>query len=339
MGFIHFDMTKPMDVIPVGRLAIDFNPIDTMRTLDESTTFRKYVGGSPANIAVGLARLGNKVGFIGKVSNDQFGRFVLNYFMNEGIDTSGITLAQNGESLGLTFTEIKSPSDCDVLMYRNGVADLAVSPADVSEHYVKNAKMVVISGGALSASPSREAAFFIMEYARKHGTVVAFDVDFRNYSWKSKEEIAIYYSFAGRMSDIIIGSREEFSLMEYIIDPLNLNDRKTADRLLENGSSLIIIKHGKSGSTAYAKDGNAYKVGTFPVNLVKTFGGGDAYASALLHGAMADWPIEEVLEFATASASILVGSHSCSDAMPNEETIREFVKTHREMAGPVITKI
>lgn len=339
MAILEFDCTKPMDVIPVGRLAIDFNPIDTMCTLEESTTFRKYVGGSPANIAVGMARLGNKVGFIGKVSNDQFGRFVLNYFMKEGIDTSGITLAQNGESLGLTFTEIKSPNDCSVLMYRNGVADLAVSPADVSEHYVKNAKMVVISGGALSASPSREAAFYIMEYARKHGTVVVFDVDFRNYSWKSKEEIAIYYSFAGRMSDVIIGSREEFSLMEYIVDPLNLNDRKTADRYLGNGASLIIIKHGKSGSTAYTKDGSAYMVGTYPVKLVKTFGGGDAYASALMHGLVEGWPIEEVLEFATASASILVSSHSCSDAMPTVETVRQFIREHAEKAGPVVTRL
>ena len=58
MKYIEFDMSKPLDFIPIGRIAIDFNPTDMYRPLSESSNFNKYVGGSPANIAVGLARLG-----------------------------------------------------------------------------------------------------------------------------------------------------------------------------------------------------------------------------------------------------------------------------------------
>ena len=79
MKYIEFDMSKPLDFIPIGRIAIDFNPTDMYMPLSESSNFNKYVGGSPANIAVGLARLGCKVGFCGCVSNDQFGDFVVNY--------------------------------------------------------------------------------------------------------------------------------------------------------------------------------------------------------------------------------------------------------------------
>ena len=75
MRYIEFDEKRELDLIPIGRVAIDFNPLDYFKPLSESTDFRKYVGGSPANIAVGLARLGAKVGFIGKVSDDQFGSY------------------------------------------------------------------------------------------------------------------------------------------------------------------------------------------------------------------------------------------------------------------------
>ena len=133
MQYVKFDENRPIDVIPIGRLAIDFNPTDMNRPLSESCNFNKYVGGSPANIAVGLARLGKKVGFIGKVSDDQHGDFVVNYFKNDGIDTSHIFRAKNGEKIGLTFTEIKSPTESSILMYRDCIADLMLEPEEVSE--------------------------------------------------------------------------------------------------------------------------------------------------------------------------------------------------------------
>ena len=70
---ISFDLSKPLHITLVGRVAIDFNPTDFNRPLDESSNFNKYLGGSPANIAVGMARLGNRVGFLRRVSDDQFG--------------------------------------------------------------------------------------------------------------------------------------------------------------------------------------------------------------------------------------------------------------------------
>ncbi len=91
MGYIQFDQTKEFDLILVGRVAVDFNPVDYYKPLSQSTTFKKYLGGSPANIAVGMARLGKKIGFLGKVSDDQFGKFVTDFFEKEGIDISHIS--------------------------------------------------------------------------------------------------------------------------------------------------------------------------------------------------------------------------------------------------------
>ena len=104
MKYIEFDKTKKYDLILVGRVAVDFNPVDYYCTLDKSTTFKRYLGGSPANIAVGLARLGKKCGFCARVSDDQLGTFVTDFFANEGIDTSHIFRCKNGEKTGLTYT-------------------------------------------------------------------------------------------------------------------------------------------------------------------------------------------------------------------------------------------
>lgn len=336
MELFNFDNQREFDVILLGRVAIDFNPVDMFCTLAESTTFKKYLGGSPANIAVGLARLGKKTGFIGKVSADRFGEYVLNYFKKEGIDTSHIAKATNGESLGLTFTEILSEQESNILMYRNGIADLALSTEDIDEQYIKNSKVILISGTALAQSPSREAALMAIELARKNDTVVVFDIDYRSYNWKSPEETAVYYSLAARGSDMIMGSKEEFDLMQALIGP-NMTDEQTADYWIKNGAKLIIIKHGKKGSSVYASSGQAYHVKPYPIKKLKSFGGGDAYASAFLFGLLEQWPIDKALDYGDASASLLVASHSCSDAMPTCDQISNYINSCKPIYGDMVT--
>lgn len=338
MKKFSFAPEKELDVIAVGRIAIDLNPNEIHRTLDKVNTFTKYVGGSPANIAVGLARLGKKVGFIGKVSDDAFGRYVTDYFMEKGIDVSHVSKTQHGEVLGLTFTEISSPTESRILMYREGVADLQLAPEDISEDYIKRAKFLLISGTALAASPSREACFLAITYAKKHDTKVIFDIDYRNYTWKSKDEVAVYYSLAGQRSDILMGSREEFELMEKLDKDNDIPDFCLADQYLFHGNQIVIIKHGKQGSLAYGSDRKAYKVGSFSVKLLKSFGGGDAYASAFLYGVLAGWHLIPSLEFAAASAARVVSSHSCSDAMSTAEEIASFIANSQE-AGTVAKEI
>ena len=137
MNYIDFDESRKFDLILLGRIGIDFNPAysddvkEDFKPLKKVHYFEKFVGGSPANIAVGITHHGMKAGFIGKVSDDQFGDFVVDYFNEQGIDTSNISRCTNGEKLGLTFTEMKSPIESSILMYRNRVADLQLSVDDI----------------------------------------------------------------------------------------------------------------------------------------------------------------------------------------------------------------
>ena len=339
MNVIKFDSSRPMDLIPVGRIAIDFNPQEIHCPISESITFKKYIGGSPANIAVGMARLGKKVGFIGKISDDPFGDFAEWYFQKEGIDTSHITRCTGGEKLGLAFTEIKSPTESSLIMYRQDAADLKLLPEDVDEEYIMQSKAVLISGTALCASPSREAALKVLEFARKHHTVIIFDIDWRAYTWKSMDEVALYYSYVGKQSDIIMGSREEFDYMQRLLAKENESDPEVARRWLDYGNQIIVIKHGKEGSTAYTKDGQSYSIKPFPVTLLKSFGGGDGYASAFLYGLMEGWDMIDALEFGSAEAAMLVAAPSCSESMPDAAAVHAFIKEEKEKYGEMIARI
>ena len=333
---MQWNQNRPIDIIPVGRIAIDFNPNDYYMPLSQSTTFTKYLGGSPANIAVGMARLGHNVGFLAKISDDAFGDFVQSFFEQEGIDTSHVTRCTQGESLGLTFTEILSPTQSSILMYREGVADLSLHPDDIDEAYIASAKILLISGTALCASPSREAALKALLYAKKVGTRVVFDIDYRSYTWKNTDEISVYFSLVAREADIILGSREEYSLMEKLIG-LDGSDETSAAYWLSKAARIVIIKHGAKGSTAYTNEG-AYRIKPFPVELLKGFGGGDGYASAFLHGILKGWSIPDALEFGSASAAMLVASHACSKDMPTEEAVHAFIQEKKKQYGDDVAR-
>ncbi|MBR3494066.1 MAG: 5-dehydro-2-deoxygluconokinase [Clostridia bacterium] len=335
---IQFDLSKPLHIIPVGRVAIDFNPTDFYRPLSESANFNKYLGGSPANIAVGMARLGNRVGFLGRVSDDAFGDFVTGYFRQEGIDVSHIFRCEHGEKLGLTFTEMKSPTESSILMYREGVADLQLCPDDVDEPYIASAACLLISGTALCTSPTREASLKALTFAKRNGVPVVFDADYRAYTWKSLDEISVYTSLVAEKADIIMGSREEFDLMERLLG-LDGTDEASAKYWLGLGASVCVIKHGKSGSHAYSREGGSWDVKPFPVTALKGFGGGDGYASSFLHALMAGRSLADALERGSASAAMLVASHACSKDMPTEAALDAFIEAEKAKCGTVVTPL
>ncbi|MBB3867145.1 5-dehydro-2-deoxygluconokinase [Parageobacillus toebii NBRC 107807] len=335
MNHLTFDLQKPLDFIAIGRLCIDLNANEINRPMEETVTFTKYVGGSPANITIGMSRLGMKTGFIGRVADDQMGRFIINYLKKNNIDTSNVITDKSGSVTGLAFTEIKSPTDCSILMYRDNVADLKLEPKDIKEDYIKQAKVLLISGTALAKSPSREAVFLALDYARKHGVVVFFDLDYRPYTWNSLEETAIYYNLAAEKCDVIIGTREEFDIMEQFESNRN-DDEKTAKRWFDYQVKIVVIKHGKDGSIAYTKEGEKFKGKIFPANVIKTFGAGDSYAAAFIYGLMQGWDIPKAMEYGAAAASIVISSHSCSDAMPTLKQIEDFIQKYKN--DPIVTK-
>jgi len=326
MTYLNLPEGRAFDFTAIGRLCIDLNANEIHRPMEETRTFTKYVGGSPANITIGMSRLDLKTAFIGKVANDQMGRFIRSYLEDNGIDTRSVLTDRTGAVTGLAFTEIKSPTDCSILMYRDNVADLKLAPDEVDEELIASSKLLLISGTALAASPSREAVFQSLQYAKKHGCTIVFDLDYRPYTWTSPEETAVYYNLAAEKCDVIIGTREEFDMMERFEKNLGSSDQVTAARWFAHAAKIVIIKHGKEGSIAYTRDGASHRAKTFPARVVKTFGAGDSYAAGFLYGLMQGWTLERSMEFGSAAACIVISSHSCSDAMPTVAQIDEYIE-------------
>ncbi len=257
------------------------------------------------------------------------GRFIQQYLKENNLDVSGLSLDDTGAVTGLAFTEIKSPEECSILMYRDNVADLKLDTSNVSEEYIRQTKALLISGTALAASPSREAVFLALDYAKKHGVVIFFDLDYRAYTWNNEQETAIYYNLVAEKCDVIIGTREEFDMMEQF-ESFRQDDHQTAQKWFHYAAEIVVIKHGEAGSIAYTKEGKSERSGIFKTKVLKTFGAGDAYASSFIYGLMNGWELNRAMEFGSASASIVISKHSCSEAMPTVEEIQTFLKTSRK---------
>lgn len=324
---LEFPDGRPLDAILLGRATIDINTLDVKYSFAQTPSLSRYVGGSPANTAIGLARLGSRVGFIGKVSPDSLGDYVVSVMRDEGVDVSHLTAGAPGTCLGLAFTEAMVQGSTKLVLYREGrVADLQLEPADVSADYLASSRCLVVSGTALAASPSREAALVAVEAAKRAGTPVVFDIDYRPQTWRDPSEAGIYARIVADQADLIMGAREEFDLMA----PGGAgseDDAATAERAFAQGTGLVIIKHGKQGSMAYSSDGGVFRVGILPIERVKSTGGGDAYSSALLHGLLSGAGLRRALEMATTSATMVIGAPSCSEAMPRPGEIGAFAST------------
>ncbi len=242
----------------------------------------------------------------------------------KGVDTSNMVFDTEGRKAGLAFTEILSPEEGSILMYRDNVADLYLDPTEVDESYIKQSKVLLVSGTALAKSPSREAVFKAVSLARKNDVKVIFELDYRPYTWKSQEEVSIYYSAIAEQADIVIATRDEYDVMEN--RQTEGDNQETVNNLFQHEAKLVVIKHGVDGSYAYEKTGSTYHGKAYKTQVLKTFGAGDSYASAFLYALMNKKDIETALKFGGASAAIVVSKHSSSEAMPTVSEIEQLIK-------------
>lgn len=329
-----------IDLTLVGRAGIDLNTSAIGCRFSEIPHFTKSVGGSPANIAQGAARLGLKTGFLGKVSRDGMGEYILETFKQAGIDVSGMVLDSSGARNCIALTEIITPDTSGGYMtegagfhhgtylYRSNTADMMYNPHEVCEEIIGASRAVMLSGTAFSQSPSREAMFEILRLARANGTPAVLDIDYRPFGWNTRAETAQCYSQAIAQCKIVIGNREEFDAVEYLSMPYNQDNEKSAKALLEKGVELVIVKDGSRGSIGYTADGGVVRCGAIPTKAVKTFGSGDAYAAGLMYGLLRGKELDYAMQLGTACASLALTTVSCGDAMPVLPAAEEHRAAH-----------
>lgn len=314
---------RPLDAICLGRAGVDLYAREHDTDFQDVTSFEKHVGGSPANIAIGMAILGSKVAVSSVVSDDVLGHYVIANLQSHGINTSPIRIDNSGSRTSLAITEVK-PDNCHVVIYRNNASDLTLCDADIATALIEDSKMLVVSGTALSQEPSRAASLLAMQTSRNHGTCGILDIDYRPYSWGTETQASLYYQKAAANCDIIIGNREEFTVMF----GENFNrENDISDRCFALGvSQLVIIKDGENGSVLISKDGKQHQQAIFPVKVLKPFGAGDAFAAAFCVSLINGLTIPVSAENGAAAAAMVVAKNSCGDATPTQQELELFIQ-------------
>jgi 5-dehydro-2-deoxygluconokinase len=307
-----------VDVCVLGRIGYDLHAVEQNRPLAEVEHFSRHLGGSSANIAVGLARLGLRVGIISSVGKDALADFLLGFLRTEGIETRFVRLVE-GYNTSLCLTEVSPPDHFPQVFYRHDPADRQVLVGAPELAYIQEARLFVTNGTSLSAFPARQATLSALKAARKAGLRTAFDMDYRASSWPSPEEAGRQARGALPWVDILLGNQDELSLLSG-----KSEGRAQVQVGLDAGVSLVIRKRGSEGIEAYTRDRCVF-ASPCPIKVVSTIGAGDGFAAGFLYGLVRGLGLDECLRYGNAAAAIVVSRISCSDAMPYLKELNEFL--------------
>lgn len=298
---------KKFDVIGIGNCALDFLGIvpsfPRPDTKNKMIRFTQQGGGPVATALVTLARLGAKVSFMGKLGDNEFSRFAINEFIQEGVDTSGIIKEEKaGPYLAFILTDKKEGSRT---IYWT---DQMVSPLkkeELSRDFVTSCRILHLD-----------------EYNLPVATLAA--------TWAKEERIKT-------MLDAETPEKKEFSplikLIDFLIVPEEFalgfsgkdNLKKAIDFFLKQGPKVVVITQGEKGSLAATREKRFFQPVFDNVSVVDTTGCGDVFHGGFIYGLLKDWPIEIISEFATAVASLKCEKLGGRAGCPSFQRVKDFL--------------
>ena len=303
----------------VGRAGMDFYADPPGVRLEDGTNFVAALGGSAANIAVALQRLGMISTLMTAVSDDAIGRWCVARLNEFGVSTKHVRVvggeARNSLAVGETCLE-----GYQCVIYRNGAADFQMTALDVDLINFNEFSAAIVTGTALALEPSRSAVFRIFERAKATRIPLILDLDYRPYSWESKELAQKIYSQAAQMCDIVVGNDDEFAVM--------VGNKKdglsTARELAATSAAIVVYKKGEAGAVTF-QDGIEYQTGIYRVQALKPVGAGDAFMGGFIAGLATGRSTRESVMRGSAAAAIVVSSVGCSRAMPTTAQLNSFL--------------
>jgi 5-dehydro-2-deoxygluconokinase len=306
-------MKNPFDVITMGRVGVDIYPTEP-GSLVNVKTFEKYLGGSPTNVAVAAARLGDRTAVITRTGPDPFGRFVHTALRGYGVDDRFVTDVA-GFQTPVTFCEMFPPDNFPIYFYREPKApDLEIYPQELDPDAIGSARLFWVTVSGLCVEPSRSATIAALTMRNRcHPTVL--DLDWRPTFWRSDVDPRAITAKALAHVTVALGNLAELEKAVGTTDP-----DAGADRLLDLGLELAVVKMGPDGVLAKTHH-ERVEVAPLQVEVVNGLGAGDSFGGAFCHGLLAGWPLRDVLHFANAAGAIVASRLACSDAMPTVEEI------------------
>jgi len=329
-------LNHTLDLVCIGRTCVDLYAEQEGAKLEDVQSFRKYVGGSAANIALNTARLGVKTAMLTRVGEEQMGRFVRRTMAETGVDVSHVTF--DPERLTpYVLLAIRDVEDFPRIFAYGDAADMALDEADVDPEFVASSKALLVTGTPLSRPGTRAATLKAVRAAREARTLVLFDLDYRPVFWgvatneqggemfvESAEVTAGYRSVLPDC-DLVVGTEEEIRIAGGSTDT-----REALLAIRQLCGATIALKVAAMGAIVFPGEipedlEDGVRVPGFPVEVFNSVGAGDAFMSGFLSRWLREEPLEECLRMGNACGAIVVSRHGCSPAMPTPQELEYFL--------------
>jgi 2-dehydro-3-deoxygluconokinase len=288
-----------MDVVTFGETMVLFTP-HSPGPLRFSSSFQKSIGGAESNVAVALARLGHHASWTSRLGNDEFGLYIRNYLRGEGVDTSNVGF-DNDHPTAVFFKESRPARESAVYYYRQGSAASKMCPQDIQEEWIAGAKYLHLTGITPALSEScKEAMFYSINLAKKHGVKIVFDPNIRLKLW-TKEEARLTINDIAERCDIILPGLEEGELLTGEKDPA-----KIAHFFLEKGVDLVVVKTGEKGAYYASHNEEGIVPGKKVDKVIDPIGAGDGFAAGFLSGLLRGWSIRSAVDLGNQIGSYAI---------------------------------
>ncbi len=301
------------DVVTIGHILMDMRVlVDEFATPDKEATVYdiKYgAGGSAANTAVGVVRLGRKASVIAKVGMDNFGRLVLEEVMTKGVDISGVKIKVGGDT-GFTIVLINSRGE--IIMYGYKGVSEELLPEEIDKEIIEKAKHVHI------ASLRIDTAVHAARIARELDKKVSWDPG-RRIARMGLEKLS---EIIGLSNIVLLNEKEAEEMTGY------KDYHKAAQAIRDRGAEIVIVKRGEKGVYALAEDCEI-ELPAYKVKAVDTTGAGDSFAAGLIVSLLEGRELREALEFANATAALKV-TRLGAQVIPTRDEVEIFLRQQKK---------
>ncbi|KAL3755851.1 hypothetical protein ACJRO7_002837 [Eucalyptus globulus] len=295
----------------------------------EEPAFKAAPGGAPANVAVGISKLGGSAAFIGKVGEDAFGNILANILKKYNVDNSGVRFDHNART-ALAFVTNGADGEREFLFYHHQTADMLLHESELHVELISKARIFHYGSLSLIDEPCKSAHLAAMKIAKNSGAILSYDPNLREALWPTPEAACEGIMSVWDQSDIIKISEEEIKFLTVDNDP---NDNVVIEKLFHPNLKLLIVTEGPKGCRYFTKEFRG-RVPGIKEKPVDTTGAGDAFVDGMLYSLAFDLNLykdeerlKEALVFANAYGSFTVTKQGAISALPTkEEALRVRVK-------------
>lgn len=317
----------------LGDILMDMLPDKEGVEWNKISNFSPVPGGSVANVAVSLAKLGVRTNFIGKVGKDPFGQILADTLKKNGVDISTMMFDPKARTT-LGFVSIGKKEDNDFVFYRNPGADMMLCPDEVDEISITKSRIFHFGSITITTDPSCSAALKAVSLAKEHHVLVSFDPNLRLSLWKNLDRAKKRILDIIQTVDLLKMNKEE---CEFLTGTKELAEG--AKKLIQRGPKILVITRGEKGSSLFTLEKSCF-FPSFRVEVVDTVGCGDSFTAALIYkmlsltredkdvSSLDKEQMEQILIFANAAGALTATGKGVVSSLPSKKKVDKFLETN-----------